>query len=141
MNNSVRVSKTLSNWLRHQPDAAGLTLDARGWASVDAVLRALSEARLATDWETLLGVVETSDKQRFEFSVDASMIRARQGHSVEVELDWPVTPPPDELFHGTVERFLDAILAEGLRPMRRHHVHLSADVETAMKVGQRREAR
>ncbi|WP_429001569.1 RNA 2'-phosphotransferase [Xanthomonas arboricola] len=45
--------------------------------------------------------------------------------------------PPTLLYHGTATRFLDAILREGLRPGQRHHVHLSADPQTAMHVGAR----
>ncbi|MGA0603972.1 RNA 2'-phosphotransferase [Caulobacter sp. KR2-114] len=131
------ISKTLSYWLRHRPEEAGLTLDAQGWAPTDAVMAELAR-RFGIDFDRLLAVVETNDKQRYEFSADLDRIRARQGHSVEVSLDLPPQPPPAVLYHGTVERFLDAILAEGLKPMRRHHVHLSADVETATRVGARR---
>ena len=132
------VSKTLSFWLRHRPDAAGLTLDAQGWTDADTVLAALAGEKLDCDWERLISIVETSDKQRFEMSADGSRIRARQGHSVEVALDWPQVDPPEFLYHGTVERFLPAIRADGLRPMRRHHVHLSPDEATATIVGNRR---
>lgn len=138
MADQVRISKTLSYWLRHRPDEARLTLDAQGWASVDDVLAALGAARLPGDIDALLTVVEQSDKQRFELSADLSRIRARQGHSVSVELDLAPVAPPPVLYHGTVERFLDAILAEGLSKMRRHHVHLSPDLETAQRVGARR---
>jgi putative RNA 2'-phosphotransferase len=134
----VRISKSLSYWLRHKPEAGGLTLDGAGWAPVADVLAALGAAGLPADAEALRAVVAGSDKQRFELSEDGALIRARQGHSVAVDLDWPVTAPPDFLFHGTVERFLPAILAEGLRPMKRHHVHLSPDPETATAVGARR---
>ncbi len=138
MSETRRTSKRLSYWLRHRPDAAGLTLDAAGWTEVEQVLAALRRAALPAGSEDLQALVAASDKQRFELSPDGTRIRARQGHSVPVELDWPVVPPPDLLFHGTVERFLPAILAEGLRPMRRHHVHLSPDVPTARAVGSRR---
>lgn len=134
----VRFSKTLSYWLRHRPDEAGLTLDASGWADVDAMLSALGRNGLPADIDTLLHVVEQSDKQRFELSPDLQRIRARQGHSVEVDLALAPTTPPDLLYHGTVERFLDAIMVDGLLKMKRHHVHLSRDVETAQKVGARR---
>ncbi|HYE77756.1 MAG TPA: RNA 2'-phosphotransferase, partial [bacterium] len=40
--------------------------------------------------------------------------------------------------HGTVERSLGAIRKEGLRPMDRHHIHLSPDIPTAKAVGSRR---
>jgi putative RNA 2'-phosphotransferase len=134
----VRISKTLSYWLRHRPDEASLTLDAQGWTSVDDLLAALVAQGMPGDIDTLLAVVETSDKQRFELAADLSRIRARQGHSVNVELALDPREPPAALYHGTVERFLDAIMAEGLSKMRRHHVHLSPDIETATRVGARR---
>jgi putative RNA 2'-phosphotransferase len=133
----VRRSKRLSYWLRHAPEAGGISLDEAGWAATVDVLRALQKARLPTSPAELQALVEASDKQRFELSPDGSAIRARQGHSVRVEGDWPVSLPPDRLFHGTAERHLTAILAEGLVRGRRHHVHLSPDIETARAVGAR----
>ncbi len=138
MTDVTRLSKQLSYWLRHRPDDAGLTLDGEGWAEVRAVLAAFAGADLAVDRAELERVVGENDKQRFEFSPDGLSIRARQGHSVEVEAAWEEREPPAVLYHGTVAKVLDAILAEGLRPMARHHVHLSGDVETARKVGMRR---
>lgn len=131
-----KLSKLLSYWLRHAPEAGDLVLDASGWASVESV-RALLTAE-GIDPSRLESTVAESDKQRFEISADGLSIRARQGHSIAVDLDWPVTSPPEYLYHGTVERFLDAILVGGLRPMARHHVHLSPDMETATRVGARR---
>jgi putative RNA 2'-phosphotransferase len=133
-----RISKRLSYWLRHRPGEAGLELDPNGWAPVADVLAALASAGLTDRLDDLKSVVAGNDKQRFEFSPDGARIRARQGHSIDVELDWPAVAPPATLYHGTVERFLGAILAEGLRPMKRHHVHLSPDVATAQIVGARR---
>ena len=140
MTNDIRLSKTLSLWLRHKPEAAGLTLDAQGWTDVDPVLAAFAQNGIACDWQELLRIVDESDKQRFELSSDTARIRARQGHSVTVELDWPRMSPPALLYHGTIAPVLPAILADGLKPMRRHHVHLSGDVETATRVGARRGA-
>lgn len=134
----VRISKTLSYWLRHQPDAAGLMLDAQGWAAVDDILVALGRDAHPNDIDTLLALVEQSDKQRFELSPDLQRIRARQGHSVSVDLALAPVQPPQTLYHGTVERFLAAILSEGLKKMRRHHVHMSPDIQTAERVGARR---
>jgi putative RNA 2'-phosphotransferase len=139
MNSSdARTSKTLSLWLRHRPDVVGLTVDGSGWARVDDVLAALAAQGTPTDWEGLLQIVEMNDKKRFELSADTSLIRARQGHSIDVMADWSPAPPPEVLWHGTVERFLASIMADGLKPMDRHHVHLSADRETAERVGSRR---
>lgn len=137
MKTDTQISKTLSYWLRHRPDA-GVELSLEGWADVDLVLGALAREEVAVDWERLLQVIDSDDKSRFELSADGQKIRARQGHSVNVEGSWAPAVPPPVLFHGTVERFWPAIAAEGLRPMKRHHVHLSADLETAQRVGQRR---
>jgi putative RNA 2'-phosphotransferase len=134
----THLSKKLSYWLRHRPDAAGLVLDAQGWADMGAVVAALARTGTPAGIDRLGTVVGSNDKQRFELSPDGKQIRARQGHSVTVALDWPSVAPPGLLFHGTVGRNLDTILREGLRPMQRHHVHLSPDAETARRVGARR---
>jgi putative RNA 2'-phosphotransferase len=119
--------------LRHAPGSVGLTLDAAGWVDVVDLLAALHMTRSQLD-----DVVARNDKQRFAFDPTGTRIRASQGHSVPVELGYSAAQPPDELFHGTVDRFLAAILTEGLKPGNRHAVHLSADVETARRVGARR---
>jgi putative RNA 2'-phosphotransferase len=135
-----RLSKFLSFVLRHQPEAAGLTLDESGWANVDAVLLGARSQGLAMTMDELRYVVETSDKRRFALSADERCIRAQQGHSIEVDLDLPPSTPPEFLYHGTVARFLPAIMAEGLKKGARHHVHLAADRATAEGVGARRGA-
>ncbi len=101
-------------------------------------MAALEREGLTANPADLDRTVAESDKNRFEISEDGEHIRARQGHSVGVDLDWPLADPPEHLYHGTVERFLAAILAEGLKPMARHHVHLSPDIATATRVGARR---
>jgi putative RNA 2'-phosphotransferase len=61
-----------------------------------------------------------------------------QGHSSkQVDREFKAVVPPVKLFHGTATKFVDSILKQGLQPQSRHHVHLSADIETAVKVGQR----
>lgn len=136
----TRISKTLSYWLRHAPEAARLHLDTEGWTETDAVLSALKSAGLNVDRNLLRVIVSGSDKKRFELSDDETRLRARQGHSVQVDAGWVDATPPSALYHGTVDRFLEAILREGLIPGSRHHVHLSPDIETAKMVGRRRGA-
>nr|BFD83895.1 RNA 2'-phosphotransferase [Streptomyces sp. Xyl84] len=133
---TVKVSKYLSRHLRHQPGRIELTLDEAGWTGIDALLAAASAHRFRITREELDHVVATNDKRRFEIRGDR--IRASQGHSVDVDLGLPPATPPPYLWHGTVARSLGAIRAEGLRPMNRHDVHLSADRETATRVGARR---
>lgn len=116
----------------------GLPLDAGGWAEVDALLDAARRDGVPIGRDELEAVVETNDKRRFELDPSGTRIRACQGHSIAVELGLSPTPPPEILFHGTVDRFLPAIVEEGLRPGGRRHVHLSADRATAALVGARR---
>ncbi|MEV6395351.1 RNA 2'-phosphotransferase [Streptomyces sp. NPDC051907] len=132
----MRVSKYLSKHLRHQPDRIGITLDENGWVEIDELMRAAAEHGFRFTRAELDHVVAVNDKRRF--TIEGSRIRANQGHTVEVDLDLPTAEPPEYLYHGTVARSLDAIRAEGLRPMKRHHVHLSPDRETATRVGARR---
>ncbi|MGY1815532.1 RNA 2'-phosphotransferase [Blastococcus sp. SYSU D00820] len=134
----VRVSKRLSYVLRHAPDSVGLALDPAGWVAVDDLLAALAAHGRPVTRAELEHVVATNDKRRFELDPDGRRIRASQGHSVAVELGYAPEPPPERLFHGTPQRNLPAILAEGLRPGNRHAVHLSPDADTARRVGARR---
>jgi putative RNA 2'-phosphotransferase len=136
--NLVHTSKFLSLVLRHDPGAIGITLDAEGWTPVDELLAAATRAGHCITRELLEGVVVTNDKHRFAFSSDGRRIRANQGHSVEVDLKLAPVEPPELLYHGTVERFLDSIRQNGLVRGQRQYVHLSADRETAAGVGQRR---
>ncbi|MEU3916500.1 RNA 2'-phosphotransferase [Streptomyces sp. NPDC029004] len=133
---TVKVSKYLSKHLRHQPERIGITLDENGWVAVEELMRAAAAHGFRFTRAELDHVVAVNDKKRF--TIDGTRIRANQGHTVEVDLDLPTAEPPAYLYHGTVARSLDAIRAEGLRPMKRHHVHLSPDRETATRVGARR---
>lgn len=132
------ISKFLSLVLRHKPETIGLTLDEMGWADVSELLSKLKSEFNDISKEHLQEVVSTNDKKRFAFNEDQSKIRASQGHSIEVELNLAAKQPPEFLYHGTVEKFLDAIKAQGLLKMNRQHVHLSNDLDTAKKVGSRR---
>jgi len=133
----VRLSKFLSLVLRHDPGAIGIELDANGWTSVAELIDKAAAKDQRFDVEDLRSIVRESDKQRFAMSDDGSRIRANQGHSVEVELGYGPSEPPTKLYHGTATHYLEAILAQGLIKGARHHVHLLADSETALKVGQR----
>ena len=134
----IRVSKYLAKYLRHAPHELGLKLQPGGWVLVDDLLTAAEKHGFPISYDELVDCLETNDKQRFAFDVSGELIRANQGHSVEVDLQLEEREPPELLYHGTVERFLPSIMEEGLIRGKRHHVHLSKDVETARKVGSRR---
>lgn len=136
----TRYSKFLSLVLRHKPDEVGITLDPQGWTDVPTLLTALQKKGYSFTLELLGRIVAENNKKRFEFNADQTRIRASQGHSVEVELGYTATEPPEFLFHGTVFSFLNSIQARGLIKGERHHVHLSVDRLTATRVGSRRGA-
>lgn len=133
----VKISRFLSKHLRHQPQRLGLTLAPGGWVAVEELLDASARHGMALSREELEEVVARNDKRRFSFDETGERIRANQGHSVAVDLQLTPVAPLATLYHGTSRAVVDAILREGLRKMRRHHVHLSADIATAMKVGRR----
>ena len=130
-------SKFLSFILRHKPDEIGLSVDAQGWADVDALLDGMKTAGKPMSRAELIGIVATSDKKRFTLSDDKTRIRAAQGHSFPVDLGLTAKTPPETLYHGTAKANLDAIMRDGLTPQSRQQVHLSNDPETATRVGQR----
>lgn len=133
----VRVSRFLSKHLRHQPGRIGLTLAPGGWVAVDALLAACARAGMPLARAELEEVVARNNKQRFAFDETGTRIRASQGHSVPVDLELEPREPPPALYHGTGAGAVAAIQREGLRKLRRHHVHLSPDVATAVMVGRR----
>jgi putative RNA 2'-phosphotransferase len=133
-----RISKFLSLVLRHQPELIGIDLDDQGWTPVEDLIAKSHRHGMRFSEEELRQVVAESDKQRFAFDDDGTLIRANQGHSVAVDLALNPVTPPDVLYHGTVAKFLDAIREKGLIKGQRHHVHLSPDEATANTVGSRR---
>lgn len=129
----VKKSKYLSLILRHKPGQIGLTLDSAGWASVNDLLKAVG-------WSffDLTEVVAKNDKKRFEFSEDQRKIRASQGHSIEVDLEYAISDPPEFLYHGTSRNHFDSIRDQGLLKMERHAVHLFADSAKALEIATKR---
>ena len=133
-----KTSKFLSYVLRHQPEVIGLTLDNEGWADIPALIEGAKKFGHQLDEALIQTVVQTNDKKRFALSPDMQRIRAVQGHTTEsVSISYVRKTPPETLFHGTAQRFLDSIRKEGLKPGTRHHVHLSENAETAQSVGSR----
>lgn len=132
------ISKFLSLVLRHAPETIQLQLDKNGWANVDELIIKCHQFGKEFDFELLEEVVETNDKKRFAFNEDLTKIRANQGHSIDVDLNFKELQPIDFLYHGTVEKFIDLIKNEGIQKMSRQYVHLSKDKETAIKVGSRK---
>lgn len=134
--NLKNTSKFISLILRHKPEIIGIELDENGWAKVDELIKGVNRTRPLTK-DLLEKIVQSDEKQRYSFNEDKTLIRANQGHSIPVDVDLPVTFPPEILYHGTGEKFIASIEQQGLLPMSRLYVHLSFDEETAVKVGRR----
>ena len=134
-----RRSRLLSLVLRHAPETVGITLDENGYANVDELIPAMDKALTLQpfDFEILSSIVETSDKQRFAFNEDKTMIRANQGHSIKVDLELEEQVPPEVLYHGTAEHNKKNIYKKGILKLKRNHVHLSRKPTTARDVGSR----
>ncbi|MBX7222425.1 MAG: RNA 2'-phosphotransferase [Blastocatellia bacterium] len=133
----VKISKFLSKYLRHEPEALELELAAGGWVEVGQLLAACAARKFPITLVELQEVVATNNKKRFSFDDAGTRIRANQGHSVEVDLQLEPVQPLDCLYHGTGHNSVEKILQQGIFKMSRHHVHLSATVETARAVGAR----
>lgn len=135
--NDIKLGKFLSLVLRHNPQAAGITLDEHGWADVGELLAGVRHTGRKIDMDTLERIVQENNKQRYSFNEEHTKIRANQGHSLPVDVELAAVEPPQYLYHGTAARFLPSIQREGIRKMNRQYVHLSGDHQTAVEVGRR----
>lgn len=133
----VELGKFISLILRHKPQVIGITLDQNGWADTQELLAGINASGRYIDMEILERIVRENNKKRYSFNEDKSRIRANQGHSISVNVEMKEMTPPDALYHGTADRFLDSIREKGILKMNRQYVHLSADAETAKAVGKR----
>ena len=138
MKDLKKTSIFISLILRHKPETIGISLDQHGWANVDELINGINKT---DDYHIDMGILEeivrTDNKQRYSFNEDKTKIRANQGHSVNVDVELKEAEPPEQLFHGTGEKYVASIRKEGLIPKSRLYVHLSKDKETAEKVGAR----
>lgn len=133
-----RTSVFISLILRHQPEVIGISLDRHGWANVRELIDGINKSgKYNIDMSTLEEIVRTDNKQRYSFNEDKTKIRANQGHSINVDVELKEAVPPEILYHGTAEKYVDPINKEGLKPKGRLYVHLSKDIDTAIKVGSR----
>ena len=130
------VSKYIALILRHKPETIGISLDEHGWANVEELINGINKT-YPLDMEGLEEIVRTDEKQRYSFNEDKTLIRANQGHSIPVDVELEELVPPEILYHGTGEKYSASIEEQGLISKSRLYVHLTADHDTAVKVGKR----
>jgi len=132
-----RISRFLSFLLRHQPREYPLSFDRRGFVSWDDLVYLAQERFSDVTEEEIRRVVEEPDKQRFELK--EGKVRATYGHSFPVDLGPEAAEPPAELYLGAARDLAQLALQNGLKPRERRYVHLSASLEEARAVGERRD--
>lgn len=130
------TSRYMSLILRHKPETIGISLDEHGWANVGELIDGIAKTH-KFNMDILEEIVRTDNKQRYSFNEDKTLIRANQGHSIPVDVELEKQEPPKYLYHGTGEKYLNSIDEQGLIPKSRLYVHLSSDIDTAIKVGSR----
>lgn len=133
----MRISKFISLILRHKPEEIGLELDEYGYINTSDLIYGLNRKGYEVIISDIERIVVEDNKQRYSFNHDKSKIKANQGHSISVNLELEAKEPPKILYHGTSTRFSESICNEGIKKQSRQYVHLSADIETAIKVGKR----
>lgn len=133
------LSKEISYALRHAPWEYGIELDQEGWVEIACLLEGMRKSKKWKQLEMndIEKMIETSSKKRHE--INQNSIRAFYGHSVPKKIIKKEMIPPVFLYHGTTHEAISSILEEGLEAKSRQYVHLSQDIETAIKVGERRD--
>ena len=129
MSEIIEKGKELAFLLRHDKD---YDFPSDGWRTIDDLVENHGFTK-----EMIEKIVETNNKKRFEYNDDKTCVRARQGHSINVDVDLEEVVPTEPLYHGTSVKSVVSIKKEGIKPNGRLYVHLSSDFDTAKTVGQR----
>ena len=124
----IKRGKRLSYLLRHDKSYA---FDEHGWREVNDLV-----VNHGYTMEELREIVATNNTQRYEFSEDMARIQARQGLSIQVDVEQAEATPPNMLYHGTAKAFVKSIMSQGLQKGKRLHVHLSTTNDMTTKVGE-----
>lgn len=133
----TKLGKFISLILRHKPEVIGISIDSHGWADVSELIDGVAKTNEGFNMDILEDVVATDSKQRYSFNEDKTKIRANQGHSIPVDVELEEAQPPEILFHGTADKYIQSIDKTGINARSRLYVHLSVDMDTAIEVGKR----
>ncbi len=126
-----RLGRFISGALRHFPDDLGLAMNQHGWVDLDVLCDAMRTRYKWANKDKLFSMIESDEKGRYE--IQGRKIRARYGHSVDVDLDYPENILP-ELYYGASREEVDILLEKGIRPIKQRYVHLSTSIEKALEV-------
>ena len=126
-----QLGRLVAGGLRHFPEDLGLVMDSRGWVDLTKLGQVVTSRHRWAGKELVIALVQSDSKQRYEIVDDK--VRARYGHSVDVELDHPENKLP-KLYYGASEEEADRILEIGIKSASQRYVHLSTTPEKAWHV-------
>jgi putative RNA 2'-phosphotransferase len=125
-----RLGRFISGALRHFPDDVGIEMDPQGWVELNQLCDVMKKRYKWGTMERLISLVESDRKGRYE--IDDDFIRARYGHSVEVDL---ISDYPENgfsyLYYGVSQEEADMLLDNGIYPIRQCYVHMSTSFDKA----------
>jgi putative RNA 2'-phosphotransferase len=130
------LSRIIAGALRHFPDKLQLPMDGHGWVEIIQLIQAIGTGRSGFNWLRLhhiQALVATDPRSRYQ--IDGGMIRAKYGHSIDVNLDDLPLADADEFFYPVTEEEADIVLESGIRPIDRKKVHLSTTIAKAVEAG------
>ncbi len=102
-----------------------------GWVNLNAFYDVMRKRYNWMRKEYLYALVESDEKGRYE--IRESRIRARYGHSVNIDLDYRESDSP-YLYYGASPEEGDVLLENGVFPIKQRYVHLSTSYEKAVEV-------
>ncbi|GAA4275963.1 RNA 2'-phosphotransferase [Aquimarina mytili] len=133
----TQIRKLISYWLRHKPEDENIILDEFGWANIKDILAALKANNIQSTQNDLIELSNSFNKIRWKIDELNHKIKATHGHSICILQELESQTPPEVLYHGTATKFLESIMANGLKSKQRQYVHLSEAIDMAKDVGSR----
>jgi len=130
------LSRIIAGALRHFPEKIGLLMDGHGFVEIESLIDAIGTSRSGFTWlrpSHISALVETDPRERYQ--IDGGMIRAKYGHSINVDLsDLPISDV-NEFYYPVTEEESDIVIESGIRPIDRKKVHLSTTIQKAIEAG------
>ncbi len=131
-----KLGRFISGVLRHFPDKFDLEMDENGWVDFEKLIKIVRRKyRWANRW-IIKALIYSDKKGRYE--LNGNRIRARYGHSVNVELSDMPEAEEDLLYYGTSEEESTRLLELGIKPVKQCYVHLSTSIEKSEEVARLR---
>lgn len=133
-----KISKFISLVLRHKPDLINIDIDDKGYTDIDSLISNINKYKNTNITKNdLISIVNNDEKGRYSFNDNITRIRANQGHSINVNIEFEKVIPEHDLYHGTKFSNFNNIKSQGLLKMSRQFVHLSKDINIAADSGKR----